>query len=335
MPSKLKLAFVGAGGIARSHLGGLVKLEDVELAGFCDVNKEAAGSAATEYGGRPFDDPDRMMDDVKPDAVFICLPPFAHGDAEMAAIRRKIPFFVEKPISNDLALSQKIASEAEKARLLTCAGYMNRYRRSINRVRELLRDDAAVIVHGGWIGRVPGNVKTGIGAWWIQKSKSGGQFVEQVTHTVDIVRYLCGEAREVYAMATKGFVKGVENYTIEDASHVVINLERGTIVNLYSSCAVSVGGGVSLTVHARNFTARFTGWEHSVAITKSELETENIKGEEGIFEIEDRAFLDAVKNGDASKVRSSYPDALKTLAITLAANESMEVGRPVNVKSKT
>ena len=332
MSTKLKLAFVGTGNIARLHLEGLVNFDDVELVGFCDVNEEAAGSAAAEFGGKRFADPESMLEDVKPDAVYICLPPFAHGDAEMAAIQRGIPFLVEKPIGNDLALSQKIAKEVESKGLLTCAGYMNRYRRSIERVRELLGDDPAVLIHGGWLGRVPANTSTGIGSWWIQKDKSGGQFVEQTTHVVDIVRYLCGEATQVYALATKGFVEGIENYTIEDASHVVINLASGAIADLYSSCAINVGGGVSLTIHARNFTARFTGWENSVVIQKSELETETIMEKREIFAVEDRAFLDAVKSGDASKVRSPYSDAVRTLAITLAANESMESGKPVNVE---
>ena len=44
----------------------------------------------------------------------------------------------------------------------------------------------------------------------------------------------------------------------------------------------------------------------------------------------DRAFIDAVRTGDGSAILSSYSDSLKTLALTLAVNRSMETGEPVS-----
>ena len=46
----------------------------------------------------------------------------------------------------------------------------------------------------------------------------------------------------------------------------------------------------------------------------------------------DRTFLDAVLSGDASKVRSPYADAYKSVAFTIACNKSMETGMPVKVE---
>ena len=41
------------------------------------------------------------------------------------------------------------------------------------------------------------------------------------------------------------------------------------------------------------------------------------------------AFVEAVRRHDQSLVKSSYGDAVKTLAFTLAAGRSMETGAPV------
>jgi hypothetical protein len=41
----------------------------------------------------------------------------------------------------------------------------------------------------------------------------------------------------------------------------------------------------------------------------------------------DRVFVDAVKSGDGSKIRSPYSDAIKTLALTLAMNRSGKSGK--------
>ncbi len=48
--------------------------------------------------------------------------------------------------------------------------------------------------------------------------------------------------------------------------------------------------------------------------------------------LEDQVFIEAVKTKDVSRIRSTYSDALKTLALTLAADESMRTGRVVEIK---
>ena len=47
------------------------------------------------------------------------------------------------------------------------------------------------------------------------------------------------------------------------------------------------------------------------------------------FGEEDRVFVDAVRTGKRTKIKSSFADAMKTFAITCAANESMQSGLPV------
>ncbi len=44
---------------------------------------------------------------------------------------------------------------------------------------------------------------------------------------------------------------------------------------------------------------------------------------------EDRTFIDAIKSGDGSKIRSPYSDAIKTLKLGFAANKSMETGEKI------
>src|SRR5207244_4903848 len=45
----------------------------------------------------------------------------------------------------------------------------------------------------------------------------------------------------------------------------------------------------------------------------------------------DAVFVEAVRTGDRSLLRSDYDDALRTLALTLAADESARTGQPVDV----
>lgn len=332
MPDKIRLAFVGCGGITRAHLNhGLKNFSDVEFVGWCDINEKAAISVRKEVNdqGEVFKDVKEMLAKTKPDAVYIMLPPFAHGPAEEAVIEKRLPFFVEKPVALNLELAKRIFEEVKKYDLITAVGYMNRYRRSVQRVKELLQNRTPVLMHGGWIGGGPSNYE---GNWWIQKDKSGGQFLEQTTHTVDLARYFFGEVSYVYATAIRNRISRPPIFTIEDASMVQLVFSNGAVASLYSSCCTSVGGGVFLTLWATDMKAEFTGWEHSVRIYLPGEEQITIPGEPNIFSIEDRAFINSVKANKNTGILANYEDGLKALAISVAVNESMETGKVVKVK---
>lgn len=340
---KIRVGLIGCGGISNSHLAGLSKFEDVELAAFCDIIVERAQKHADQYGGAVYDDAARMLEGTKLDAAYILIPTYAHGAPERACVAAGVPFLVEKPLGLDPGDLRNLSAEVEASGLIACAGFMNRYRKSVNHVKGLLKDDPAILLDGAWIGGPPlrkeGDyfASAPIGQWWPIKARSGGQFVEQVIHTVDLARYLVGEATEVYAFAARGFNQKlpnlIQNYDLDDAMVVSMKFANGAVGNIMSACSIGSGGGVFLNVWAAQHTAKFTDWAHNVQIyTPGAKEPEAIKSDEDIFPVEDRHFLDAVKTGDRSKIRCTYADGVKTTLLALAANESAETGQPVPVR---
>ena len=207
---------------------------------------------------------------------------------------------------------------------------MTRYRKSVQRVRERLKKQKPVIMHGGWRGGGPVEYE-GIWKWWVQKDKSGGQFLEQTIHTIDLARYLFGEVTRVYAVAVKDRRERPDFFTIEDASMVQLSFANGAAANLYSSCSTPIGAGIILHVWATEMKAEFTGWEHSGRIKLSGGEEISIPGEANIFAQEDRAFIDSVKAGKNKGLLSTYEDGLKATAIACAANESMKSGEIMEI----
>ncbi|MEM1989359.1 MAG: Gfo/Idh/MocA family oxidoreductase [Candidatus Bathyarchaeia archaeon] len=333
---KIRVGFVGCGGIAQRHMEALFKNPNVALIAFCDIEIERAKRSAEKFGAedaKVFDNAGSMFEKVELDAAFFCVPPYAH-DAEMVAIEHNVPFFVEKPINLYLDQARKIASAVEKRKILTSVGYMNRYRKGVQIVKEVLREDPPILVLGGWISGTPKpSPETPIWRWWIRKEKSGGQFHEQVTHTVDLARFLCGEINEVCAYPAKGFNRNVPpEYNIEDASVVNVKFANGAIGSFWASCSANAGGGgVTLSIYANKTTALFTRWEHNLRLLRMNMEPLEVPGEPNIFEIEDNAFIDAIRLNDPSKILCTYMDGLKTMEVTIAANISMETGKPVKL----
>lgn len=335
--AKTRVGFVGCGGIAEAHLGPLSKRDDVDLVGFTDLSDERLTVVKEKYGAQDaqtFSAAADMFGSVEMDAAYFCLPPFAHGD-ELLAIERGIPFLVEKPVNLYVEQAQEIAAAAREKGVMSAIGYMNRYRAGVQRVRAMLQDDPGIMAYGGWIGGTPrGSGGSGIGAWWPVKDRSGGQFHEQVTHTVDVVLWLFGMPVEIHAYAATGLNRDTApQYDIEDAMVVNMRFANNSVANLWSSCSSNGGGGgVSLNVYANDVTAQFTGWEHSVRIlTDGGKNVEEIPGEDDIFAIEDDHFIRAVSTGDASLIQGNYDDGVNAIRVTLAADESFKTGRPVSL----
>lgn len=331
MADKVRVGFIGSGGIVKGHLEhGLKDFPDVEFAAWCDLNPETAEARRGEVGGKGkvFTDAEKMLDKAKLDAVFIMLPPFSHGPAEDLVLEHGLPFFIEKPVAIDLETARRTAKGVKQKKLITSVGYMTRYRRSVQRVKGLIKDQQPVLMHGGWIGGGP-EVYEGIWKWWVQKDKSGGQFLEQTTHTTDLARYLFGDVQSVYAVAVRDRLERPKFFTIEDASMVQLTFKSGAAANLYSSASTRVGGGIFLTLWATDLRADFTGWEHTVRIQCAGEETIDIPGEANIFAREDRAFIDSVKAVKNKGILATYEDGLKATEIACAANVSMVTGKVI------
>ena len=265
------------------------------------------------------------------DAVFILLPPHLHGDVEAACAGRVPAVLVEKPLGRDLATVERALAAFEAAGTFAASAYMNRCRRSALRARELFAapEDPPVLVEGRWVTPVPPP------AWWRDRSLSGGQFVEQCTHLVDLARFIAGEIVEVAAFAASGFVTDLEGYATDDAMVVSARFASGALAQFSTGCFPSPGpdedAGIGLTIGSRRTRCALSGWGMALRAETSGGGLEIMEPEEDIFEVEDRLFLAAASGGERSLFPSTYAEGLKTLRVTLAAVESARTGRTVRI----
>lgn len=326
MADKVRVGFIGTGGIAGNHLGNLKGFDDIEFVGMCDVAKDRAEARAAEFGGTAYTDFEQMLDKEDLDAIYVCLPPFVHGAPELAAIAAGIPLFIEKPIDVDIDVALKIRDAAAEKGSLTSVGYNWRYSDAITEARDRLEDHIVLGALGSWMGGMPGT------PWWRVRSQSGGQHVEQTTHVFDVSRYLLqANAVSVHAVAAKGGMTDKPNYDIEDISFVNVTYDNGTVANIQSACCLSGWGRVKFEVFGRDLVADVT--QGRVVFTTGSDQTEEIKSSDNPYQVEDRIFIDAVKSGDGSKIRSPYADAVETQKIMIAATRSMDSGKMVFIQN--
>lgn len=318
----LRIGFVGAGGIANWHLEHLSRIKQTRIISFYDVNEERAKAAAKKWNAKPYTDYERMLEEQELDVLYICTPPFAHGQIEISAAKREIHLFIEKPIGLSLNKVKEIEAAITKNKIVTSVGYQRRYEDMVDRIRSILKEDKPGLFMGYWMEEIPSV------DWWRRKEKSGGQMIEQTTHIFDLARYLFGEVEKVFAVGKKGLMEDVKNYNIEDASSVTLVFESGLAGTIYSACFLSCGQKVGMNIY---FKDRVIEYDGGIKIIESNQQSK-ISSSVDAGLIEDQVFIEAVRTKDTSRIRSAYSDALKTLALTLAADESMRNGRVVEVK---
>ena len=66
---KVKLGFIGTGGMAGAHMRNLQTFDDIEFTAMCDVSEERAEGCAEEFGGNAYTDFREMYDEESLDAV--------------------------------------------------------------------------------------------------------------------------------------------------------------------------------------------------------------------------------------------------------------------------
>ncbi|MFP4057679.1 MAG: Gfo/Idh/MocA family protein [Candidatus Brocadiia bacterium] len=321
----IKVAFVGAGGIAGFHLGHLEKIEDVEVVGFADAVREKAEARAKQVKARPYSDHRRMLDATKPDAVYVCTPPFAHGDFELDAIERACHLFVEKPIATSMDTAEEIRRAIRNAGVLSAVGYQDRYQDIIATLRKILRQRTPATAMGYWMGGMPGV------PWWRVKARSGGQHTEQTTHIFDMMRYLFGEVRSVFAAASTGLMTDVPNYDVEDVSAVTLTFKDGMVATVHSACCLKGGGKVGIDIYCTDAVLEYV--ERRSLTLREPHHTEEFTNETDFGQVSDEVFIDAIRTGGKTKrrVKSTYADACKSLALSLAADKSMATGEVVEL----
>lgn len=311
----IKVGFAGAGGIAELHMSLLEKIEDVRITTICDVDPVRASRQAERYGASVHYDAGSMLQSEELDCLFVCLPPFAHADLELRAAEKGVHLFIEKPLGLSVERTAEKVRKLSEAKVIVSVGYHWRYFDHVDAAREVLGDRPVALVYGTWFSGMPET------SWWRQRAKSGGQLIEQATHLVDLARYFVGDVQTVQAGAFSGFLEQqVPNYDVDDASAVIARFRKGPL-GVFMTTDLFPGFDAGLRIFARDLMLHLT--LQSLTIHEKGKLTE-IRNANHPYELEDRIFIDAVRSGDPSQIRSTYPDAFRTFITTTTANEAMK-----------
>lgn len=316
----IRMGMIGAGRIGRAHLESWSSLPEVQIAAVCDSDRSLAESAAEPFGATVHIDFRTLLEAEHLDAVCVCLPPIGRGEPEILAARAGIHLFVAGTIALNIEKARQVQKEVESAGIVTCVAGTWRYLSGTDRARELLGEKRIGLVRGQRFGPAPPE------GWRTRRESSGGYFAQEAVDLIDLARYLVGDVTHVSAMRSEGIVAAAHpGYDIEDALVATLRFRNGAVGEIVTADVVPYERTVLAVVSE----------EGELRITPEALETFQEGAQHRQAHTGDplrkvhETFLQAVNTGKTGEVRCDYADAVRTLEVILAAEESVQAGKVI------
>jgi predicted dehydrogenase len=319
------------GGIGNTHAGVYQKREDCEIVAVCDVIREKADRAAERYGAKAFYSVKEMLESgVEIDAASMTTAGTENGgdhyEPTMELLSGGIPTLGEKPISNNIEHAKEMVALAKAKKLRYGVNLNHRFTPAALRAKEWAES-----------GRL-GELNIVNMTMWINNPNESSEWFHMRAlhpHSIDVMRYFCGDAEKVQAFFKKG--KGRKIW-----SNVQVNVlfKNGVIGHLTGS--YDAGGSYGLeTLEVVGSDARFVlreACEHLEFYPRFTRETERfdyLGGMMGFSETFGSRIGKWVEQNIAQvspdEIDGSGEDALKAQLIIEAAIRSWRTGEVVTL----
>lgn len=215
----IKAAVIGVGSMGRNHARVYWELPNTDLVGVADTNETTVTSIAEQYNTKAYTDYRRMLDELRPDVVTICVPSSSHFDVALDVIQRGIHLLVEKPIAMNIDEGKRMIAAADEANVKLMVGHIERFNPAITALKEHLSHNELghlfqIDVHRE--GPLPSRIN------------DVGVVIDLAVHDLDIIRYVTqSEISRIYAETERGI-----HSQQEDLMSGLVRLSNGIVGTL-------------------------------------------------------------------------------------------------------
>ena len=194
----LRVCVIGMGPIGNRHAK--VYREDplAELVGVCDILPDRADAAGRTHGVKRFHDSQAMLDELRPNVVSVTTGGIEYGSDHhqptLQALDAGAHVLCEKPICNEIDKAEEMVARAREKRLCFGVNLNHRFTPAARLAKQ-------------WVdaGRLGHLLFVNMSMWIKNPNESSPWFQIKALHphTVDVMRYFCGDVEAVQCFATK------------------------------------------------------------------------------------------------------------------------------------
>jgi predicted dehydrogenase len=329
----LRVAVIGLGPIGNRHAD-LYKADPLsELVGVCDRQPERANAAAARLGVPAFYDAQKMLDTLKPDVVSVTTGGVEYGsdhyEPTIQALSAGCHVLGEKPISNEIEEGEEMVAKARE--MGVCYGInLNHRFTPAARVAKLWVEE----------GKIGHQLFCRMSMWIKNPAESSPYYQIKALnpHTVDVMRYFCGDIEAVQLFATKAPGRKIWSTTSFN-----MRFKSGAVGNLTASYDIERGHPME-RCEVGGTKGRFVlddMWREATLYPAGNLEktvyTDPVFGGFGDFvsTFKDRihTFLQQITDGvPPDRIDGSADEGLAAQKVLAAAIESLDTESVVYVR---
>ena len=338
----MRVGVIGTGAISWKHAQAYKNI-GYEVTVCTDISEANGKKFADATGSEFVKTYEEVCRHPKVDYVDVCtFPDFRLQPIEICAETKK-HVQVQKPISTTVETARRMIQVADRGGIVLGVVSQHRFDDSAQFLRRAIRDGRM-----GKILQADAYVK-----WWRSAeyygrpikgswaTEGGGAMINQAIHQVDVLLYLIGGVRELFAMWQLGSLHKIES---EDVISAMLRFDNGAQGVIQASTAFWPGYSERLEIHGTRGTAVITGdkltaWDvQDDTGDPAPVEKEVMSGASDPMAIStvpfERQFLDfgeAIKRG--SKPLVSGEEGLRALEVVAAAYESCRTGQKIGLSS--
>ncbi len=335
----MKVAMIGAGGMARTHAQCYQRMPDVSVAAVFDSSAEAADKLARDVGATAYSDAGAMLDQTEPDVVDVCVPTPWHAEYVcMAAEARPKGIVVEKPMGRTVADCARMMEACRRAGVPLFPAHVLRFFPEYALARTQVLSGAVGTVacvrtrRGGPFPRAWNN-------WYGRMELSGGVILDLIIHDFDWLRWTFGEVERVFAYGLAAG-QGASAEVTKDYALVTLRFASGVIGHVEGTWADPGGFKVAIEIAGQeglleyNFNqptspAYIAALEGPAGSGPGVAVPENPTAESPYY-LELAHFVSCLRTGAQPSITPE--DGKEAVRIALAAIDSAATGRPVQLR---
>ena len=252
---KFRVAFIGCGGIAHTHLAALASMPDVEVVAGVDIDPDRFAAMESKWGvTKLYKDWKTMLKEIKPDGVSVCTPNGVHAQPTIDALNAGAHVIVEKPMALDPSQCKKMIDTADKNKKKLAVGFQYRYHPNtefLTRARDEGEFGNVMFVKCQALRR------RGIPNWGVFGQKAmqgGGPMIDIGVHVIEMAHYTMGAPKPIAATGNIWTYLGnkksdvtsqwpnwdYKTYTVEDLAIGHIRFENGAVLQIEASFAAHI-----------------------------------------------------------------------------------------------
>lgn len=241
MERKIGFGIIGCGVIADFHANALFGLsEDAVLVGVADARLPAAERFAREKQVRAFESVDELLACPEIDVVTICVPSGLHAELAIKAANAGKHIIVEKPMAITKEQLDAMEEACERNGVMLSSVAQSRFTSGVRKAKQAIEE--------GYLGKLVcadvymkfnrSQEYYNTGGWRGTKAMDGGgALMNQGIHGVDLLLYLAGDVKSVYAVS-KTLARQIE---VEDTLSAVLEFKSGATGVIQATTSVYPG----------------------------------------------------------------------------------------------